>query len=186
MNTNPMTKPKVLSEKVVYEGSSTKVHLARVKLSNGKIVEWDHAHGSHVVAMLPLDKDNNVYLVREWRIAWKDFVLQIPAGGCDAEDEEGKLKQIHNELREEIGMDAKRIDNLTSVMLAARTRSKISIYLARDLYPENKDPDPDEFLEIVKMPFDEAYDLFVSGKQLTTSYTLIAFLMTKPLLEQAV
>lgn len=94
-----MNKPKVLSEKVVYEGFSTKVHLARVKLSNGKIVEWDHAHGSHVVAMLPLDKDNNVYLVREWRIAWKDFVLQIPAGGCDLEDEEGKLKQIHNELR---------------------------------------------------------------------------------------
>lgn len=82
-------------------------------------------------------------------------------------------------------MDAKKIDSLASVMLAARTRSKISIYLARDLYPENKDPDPDEILEIVKMPFEEAYEMFVSGKVLTTSYTLIAFLMVKPLLEQA-
>lgn len=174
-----MIKPKIISEKIVYEGPSTKVHLAKVRLSNGKIVEWDHAHGSHVVAMLPLDSDNNVYLVREWRIAWKREVLQIPAGGCDALDEEGKLKQIHNELREEIGMDARKIDSLASVMLAARTRSKISIYLARDLYPENKDPDPDEILEIVKMPFDKAYEMFVSGNVLTTSYTLIAFLMTR-------
>lgn len=179
-------KPKILSEKIVYEGPSTKVHLSRVKLSNGKIVEWDHVQGTHVVAMLPLDKDNNVYLVKEWRIAWKDFVLQIPAGGCDALDEEGKLKQVHNELREEIGMDAKKVDSLASVMLAARTKSKISIYLTRDLYPAHKDPDPDEILEIVKMPFEEAYEMFVSGKVFTTAYTLIAFLMTKPLLQPAV
>lgn len=100
-------KPKVISEEIVYESPSTKVHLARVQFPGGKIVEWDHVHGFHVVAMLPVDKDNNVYLVREWRIAWKDYLLQIPAGSCEAENEPGKLKQVHNELREEIGMDAK-------------------------------------------------------------------------------
>ncbi len=181
-----MTKPKIISEKIVYEGPTTIVHLAKVKLLNGKVVEWDHAHGGDVVAMLPIDSDNNVYLVREWRIAWKDYVLQIPAGGCEATDEKGKLNQVHNELREEIGMDSKKIDSLISCMLAARTKSKISIYLARDLHPSLKDPDEDEILEIVKMPFDEAYEMFISGKVPTTSYTLVAFLMAKNFLEQAV
>lgn len=172
-------KPKVISEKVVYQGPSTKVHLAKVKLLSGKIVEWDHAHGSHVVAMLPIDSDNNVYLVKEWRIAWRAEILQIPAGGVDAEDEKGRLKQLHNELKEEIGMDAKKIERLASVMLAARTRSKIDIYLVRDLYKAKKDPDEDEILEIVKMPFDKAYEMFISGKVVTTSYTLVAFLMAR-------
>lgn len=172
-------KPKVISEVVVYEGPTTKVHLAKVKLKNGNIVEWDHAHGSNVVAMLPVDKDKNVYLVKEWRVAWRDYILQIPAGNCEVEDEAGKLKQLHNELREEIGMDAKKIESLITVMLAARTRTKISIYLVRDLFASTKDPDADEFLEVIKMPFDKAYKMFVSGKVPTTSYTLIAFLMAK-------
>ncbi len=174
-----MNKPKVISEEIVYEGPSTKVHLAKVKFENGKEVEWDHAHGVDVVVMMPIDSDNNVYLVKEWRIAWKDYVLQIPAGGCDASDEEGRLKQVHNELQEEIGMDAKKVEKLISCMLAARTKSLISIYLARDLYPAKKDPDPDEFLEVIKMPFEKAYEMFISGKVPTTTYTLIAFLMAK-------
>ncbi|OGE30696.1 hypothetical protein A3C59_03200 [Candidatus Daviesbacteria bacterium RIFCSPHIGHO2_02_FULL_36_13] len=178
-----MKKPKLISEKIIYEGPSVKVYLAKVEFENGNIVEWDHAHGSDVVVMLPLDSDNNVYLVREWRIAWRDFVLQIPAGGVDATDEEGKLKQVHNELREEISMDAKNIEHLTTTMLAARTKARISIYLARDLYPSEKDPDPDEFLEVVKMPFDEALEMFLSGKVSTTTYTLLAFMLVKQKLD---
>lgn len=174
-----MTKPKILSEEIVYQGPSTKVHLAKVKFANGNTVEWDHAHGGDVVAMLPIDKDGNIYLVKEWRIAWKKEVLQIPAGGCEAEDEKGRLRQLHNELKEEISLDAKKVEKLTSVMLAARTKSLISIYLVSDLFPADKAPDPDEYLEIVKVPFNKAYEMFISGKVLTTSYTIIAFLMAK-------
>jgi len=172
-------KPKIISEEIVFEGPSVKVHMAKVEFSNGNIAMWDHAHGSDVVVMLPVDEDNNVYLVKEWRIAWKDFVLQIPAGGCDAQDKKGKLAQVHNELREEIGMDSKKIEHLITCMLAARTGAKINIYLARDLYPSEKSPDPDEFLEVIKMPFNEAYEMFISGKVPTTTYTLLAFMMVK-------
>ena len=87
----------------------------------------------------------------------------------------------NNELREEISMDSDNIEKLISVLLAARVKSKIDIYLARDLFPSKKDPDEDEILEIIKMPFDEAYEMFVSGREPTTSYTLVAFLMAKAL-----
>ncbi|MEK7617154.1 MAG: NUDIX hydrolase [Patescibacteria group bacterium] len=174
-----MKKPKLISEEIIYQGSSTKVHMAKVKFESGEVVEWDHAHGSDVVVMLPLDTNNDVYLVKEWRIAWRDYVLQVPAGGVESKDEKGRLKQVHNELKEEIGMDGMEVEKLIDCMLAARTKSLFSIYLVRDLYPAKKDPDPDEYLEIIKMPFDKAYEMFISGKVLTTSYTLIAFLMVK-------
>lgn len=70
-----------------------------------------------------------------------------------------------------------KIDSLITVMLAARTKAAVTIYLARDLYPSKKDPDPDEFVEVIKMPFEKAYKMFVSGKVPTTSYTIIAFLL---------
>ena len=68
-------KPKVLKEEVMFEGPTTKALLAKVQFPNGSTAEWDFMEGTDVVVMLPIDKDNNVYLVKEWRIAWKDFVL---------------------------------------------------------------------------------------------------------------
>lgn len=172
-------KPKILSEKVVYQSPLTKVLAAKVKLSNGKEVEWDWIDNADAVCILPIDKEGNVYLCKEWRVAYKRDILQIPAGTCTAEDEAGRLAQIHNELREEIGMDAKKITKLISYITSARINYMPHIYLAEDLFPSTKDPDEDEILEVIKMPFDQAYDMFVSGKELTPSYTIVAFLMAK-------
>lgn len=172
-------KPKVLSEKVVYQSALTKVISAKVKLSNGKIVEWDYIDNANAVAVLPLDKDGNVYLCKEWRIAWKKYVLQIPAGTCTAEDEEGRIQQVHNELQEEIGMDAGKITKLGLYMTSARIKYVPHVYLAQDLFPSRRDPDEDEILDVIKMHFDKAYEMFISGKEFTPSYTLVAFLMAK-------
>lgn len=174
-----MKKPKIISEKIVYQSPLTKVISAKVKLSNGKVVEWDWIDNANAVAVLPLDKDGNVYLCKEWRIAWKKYVLQIPAGTCTAENEEGRIQQVHNELQEEIGMDARKITKLALYMTSARINYIPYVYLAQDLFPSAKNPDEDEILEVIKMPFDKAYDMFVSGKEFTPSYTLVAFLMAK-------
>lgn len=170
-------KPKVISEKVVYKSPLTKVISGKVKLSNGNIVEWDWIDNADGVAVLPVDKDGNVYLVKEWRAAWKKDVIQITAGSCVTEDEKIRIEQVHNELREEIGMDAKKVEKLISGYASGRINYQIHVYLATDLFPSKKDPDQDEILEVIKMPFKEAYDLFVSGKEKTTSYTLLAFLL---------
>lgn len=142
-------------------------------------MEWDFIDNPNAVAMLPVDKNGYVYLCKEWRVAWKDYVVQIPAGTCVAEDEKARIQQVHNELQEEIGMDAKNVKKLTSCYAAASMNYQIHIYLATELFPSIKNPDEDEILEVIKMPFKKAYEQFVSGKVPTTSYTLIAFLMAK-------
>ena len=174
-----MGKPKVLSEKVVYESLLTKVISAKVQLANGNLVEWDYIDNANGVVVLPVDKDNNVYLCKEWRPAWKDYIIQAPAGSCVTEDEEVRVKQVHNELVEEIGLDARRVEKLISILGTGRINYVAHIYLALDLYKTKKDIQENELLEIVKMPFEEAYQMFISGKTLTTGYTLIAFLMAK-------
>lgn len=172
-------KPKVISEKIVYKSFLTKVIATKVRLSNGSKVDWEYIDHPDGVAVLPVDKDSNVYLVKEWRAAWKQDVIQIPAGTCISKTEQGRVNQVHNELREEIGQDARTIKKLIFYYGSGKINYVPHVYLATDLFPSQKDPDQDEILEIIKMPFDEAYEMFISGKEKTTSYTIIAFLMVK-------
>lgn len=177
-----MTKPKIISEKVLYKSNLSEVISAKVKLANGKIVEWDYFGNADVVAVLPVDHDGNVYLCKEWRPAWRQDVIQIPAGHCTAKTEAGRVKQAHNELREEIGMDTKKLKKLVSYATSARMNYLVHLYLAQDLFTSYKDPDEDEFIKVVKIPFKKAYQKFVKDWELTTSSTITALLLTKDLI----
>lgn len=172
-------KPKIISEKIVYESDLTKVFVTEIELPDGKKVEWDWVDNSNVVAIIPIDEKGNIYLCKEWRPAWKADIIQIPAGGCDAKDEAGRLKQVHNELREEIGMDARKIEKLITYYGGGRMNFIISVYLAQDLFVSKKDPDVGEIIEVIKMPFDEAYERFIKKGEPTLGSTVIGLLMAK-------
>lgn len=175
-------KPKIISEKVVYKSHLSEVILSKVKLPSGKIVEWDYFGNIDVVAILPIDKDGNVYFVSEWRPAWRKDFVQIPAGHCPYKTKKGIEKQVHNELREETGMDAKKITKLISFAPSARMNYKLHLFLAQDLFDSYKDPDEDELIEVIKMPFKKAYKMFVEDNELTTSSTILALVLAKDLI----
>lgn len=174
-------KPKIISEKVLYKSKLSEVISAKVRLHTGKIVEWDYFGNADVVAVLPIDQDGNVYLVKEWRPAWRQEVVQIPAGHCTYKTELGRLKQAHNELREEIGMDAKKLKKIVKFATSARMNYTVHLYLAQDLFSSYKDPDVDEFIQVLKMPFKKAYKMFVEDWQLTTSSTIMALVLARDL-----
>lgn len=182
MNNNPILNPKILEEKVVYKSGLSEVIVAKVKLPNNKIVEWDYFGNADVVAILPLDKEGNVYFCKEWRPAWKKDLIQIPAGHSIYKTEAGRLKQVHNELREETGFDAKELQKLAVYAPSARMNYKVYLYLARGLFKAYKAPDEDEFITVVKMPFKKAYQMFVKNWELTTSSTIMALVLAKDLI----
>lgn len=175
-------KPKILEEKIVYKSGLSEVIVAKVKLFNNKIVEWDYFSNLDVVAILPLDKEENVYFCKEWRPAWRKDLIQIPAGHCQYKTEAGRVKQAHNELREEIGMDTKDLVKLVVYAPSARMNYKVHLYMAKGLFKAHKAPDEDEFITVVKMPFAKAYRIFVKEWKLTTSSTILALVLAKDLI----
>ena len=176
-------KPKIISEKVLYKSNLSEVISAKVKLPNGKEVEWDYFGNADVVAVLPVDRSGNVYFVSEWRPAWRKDITQIPAGHCPYKTEKGRVKQVHNELREETGMDAKNVRKLISYAPSARMNYSVHLYLAEDLFPSYKDSDEDELIKVVRILFKEAYKMFVEDNKLTTSSTILALTLVKDLIE---
>jgi ADP-ribose pyrophosphatase len=98
---------------------------------------------------------------------------------CSLKTASGALKQARYELREEIGLDAKKWQKLITYLSGGRQKSKIHIFLAQDLYLSSKRPDDGEIIEVVKMPFAQAYRDFLSGKIPTVGYTLVGLALAK-------
>ena len=178
-------RPKVLGkEKLEYQGFRLGVKSAKILFPGGASAKWEYMEHPEVVGALPVDDKGNVYLVKEWRLAWKKEILQIPTGVFRGRTEKDRIKHLRNELREEIGMDAGRIKKLAFFYAASTMRFVPNVYLATKLFPSPKQPDGNEFVTIVKMPFSKAYRMFLDGKVMTTASTLIAFLLAKQILKK--
>ncbi len=173
-----MNDPKILSEKTLFNKDWIKVILAKIQFPNGKTAEWDYVEFGDVVSIVAVDKEKHVYLVKEWRAPWQKQVIQIPGGGCSATTEAGRIQQARHELMEEIGFDCKNIIRLCPALIFGRLKFRFHIYLATELFESKKQGDEHEYLDVIKMPLDDAIKLFTT-KEETTAATLAGLLLAK-------
>lgn len=132
-------------------------------------------------AVIPVDSDGNVYLVRQFRAPLEKVTLEIPAGKLDFKGED-RFECAKRELREETGYAAGKWTHLTDLATTPGFCDEIiGIYLAQDLIPGETDPDDDEFLNVVKMPLSEAVDLAMRG-EVPDSKTICGLLMADKLI----
>lgn len=173
---------KVVDEESIYEGKIVHLHLMRVTLPSGKpgireIVR--HVNASAVVAV---DENNNVLLVRQFRAPMGRVTCEIPAGKLDSPQED-PLEAARRELSEETGYQAEHWVKLTDMISSPGFCDEmISIYLATGLTRGAAHPDDDEFLGLVRMPFDEAIARAQAG-EFQDSKTLCGLLLAQSKLE---
>ena len=124
------------------------------------------------VAIVALDAEERVILVRQWRLPANDALLEIPAGGLDvAEDgtREDPDDAAPRELEEETGLHAGTWRKLGAFYTAPGfTDEYMHLYLATDLSPIAADgraaPDEDERLILERRPWREAVAAAESGE----------------------
>ena len=86
---------------------------------------------------------------------------------------------VVRELKEETGLDANDWLHLCDTFTTPGfSNEKISLYLARDLIKGESRPDEDEFLNLIKMPFEEAFNMVMHG-EIRDAKTQIAISMAK-------
>jgi ADP-ribose pyrophosphatase len=116
------------------------------------------------VAIVALDTDDNVALVRQWRLPANEALLEIPAGGLDIGEDGSKEPPddaARRELEEETGLQARTWRKLGVFFTAPGfTDEFMHLYLATDLEPASADgrlgPDEDERLILEWRPWPEA------------------------------
>jgi ADP-ribose diphosphatase len=172
---------KVLSEQVVFK-TNNRISVIESKLETpeGKPVTWNYLSSRDGVIVLPLDNQNNVYLKKEWRLNRKDFVWEVVSGWIEEENPTSDLvlAAANRELQEEIGFKSRNLELLDTFYLSNQMSTKFHIFLARGLVESKLLGDDDEFLEVEKYPFAEAYQI-VAQKQIPTAQNLLVFLLVK-------
>lgn len=168
----------------LYNGKIIKVEKWTVALPNGKEAFREVVRHNGAVAVVPVDAEGRVTLVRQHRIAAGRFTWEIPAGKLDT-PQENHLEAAKRELEEETGLNAENWRFLTLMDSSPGfCTEKIAIYVATGLSQHPAHPDSDEFLHLKKMPLSEAVEKVMAG-QLRDSKTALGLLMAARVLTQA-
>ena len=153
---------KTVKKNYIYRGKIINVRCDDAVLPDGnpckrEIVE--HPGGASVLCV----REGKVALVRQFRYAYGEETLEIPAGKLNAgEDPELAAKR---ELEEETGLIADRLVHLVTLYpTPGYTNEKIYIYEATGLREGEQHLDEDEFLNLVYLPVEEVAEKIKSGE----------------------
>lgn len=158
-----MERAECVEVRPVYEGRIVRLRIEKVRLPNGNVCELEIVRHPGAAAVVPLDRDGTVHLVRQYRHAAGGWVLEVPAGKLDGG--ESAEACAARELREEIGRQAGSLEPLGSILTTPGfTNERIWLFLARELSPAPQGLQPDEALRVERVPFEEAVRMALRGE----------------------
>ena len=172
---------KTLASREVYRGRIIRVREDTVLLPNGKEGRREVVEHPGGVGILALDRDD-VLLVRQYRYAFSRVLTEIPAGKREPGEEPSVTAR--RELKEEIGAEAEKWTELGALIASPGCYGEtLYLYLAQELTFGATHPDEDEFLDVLRMSFDQAVEQCMRG-ELTDAKTVAALLKAKILLKR--
>ncbi|MCU0512830.1 MAG: NUDIX hydrolase [Anaerolineae bacterium] len=158
----------------IYDGRIVKLALHTVRLPDGQLARREVITHPGAVAVVALDDQGCVLLVRQFRSAARQTMLEIPAGTLYPGED--PLTCAIRELREETGYRPQRIEPMGGIHAApGYTTEYIHLFYATDLEAAPLRPDADEFLEVTRLPLAAALALIDDGG-ITDSKTSVGLL----------
>ena len=152
-----------LSSKRIFDGKILSLRVDTVTLSNGIEATREVIEHGPAVAIVPVDDKGNVHLVRQYRKAVGESLLEVPAGRMD--QGEDPAEAAHRELGEETGLTAGKLDFLGSYFTTPGfTDEKMYAFLATELKEGDAHPDEDEEVERVTIPLERALEMAKNGE----------------------
>ena len=159
------------------------VHLVRdtVIIPNGAKATREVCLHNGAVCVVPITENNEIIMERQFRYPFDEVIWEIPAGKLD-KGESDRLEAAKRELREETGYTAQNYTYIGDIYPSPAILSEnISMYVATGLQKGEQDLDEDEFLDVVKVPFDEVVRMILNN-EITDGKTQTAVLKAKLLL----
>ncbi len=153
---------KTLSSEMVFDGRAVKVRVDRVQIPDGRETTREIVEHSDCVAIIALDADDNILLVKQFRKAIEKELLEIPAGGMEpGEDPEATVRR---ELCEEAGYLPRKLERLGGFYSTPGYCTEyLYLYLATDLISSPLEAEDTEGIEVVRVPVDKVRRLITSG-----------------------
>lgn len=160
----------------IFCGKVFSVEMLDVILQDGSEGKREIVRHNGGATIVPLDHDNNVYMVRQFRAPFGRVILEIPAGKLELNEKPENCAE--RELTEETGLRADCIEKLGTIYPSPGYCSEeLHLYLATGLHQGPANPDDGEFLQIVKEPITKLVAMIESG-EICDAKTVAALLLT--------
>lgn len=171
----------VRSTTVTHEGKLSTVRVDQVVMPDGSVADREIVEHDNAVAVVAIQPGGDVVLIRHYRHAVGERMLEIPAGKLDVEGE-APVDAAKRELAEEVGLEADDFVELIHFANSAGWSDEATtVYLATDARPcgtpEGFTPEHEEAdIEIVLLNFDAALGRIDAG-EITDAKTVIGLLL---------
>ncbi|MCM1267393.1 MAG: NUDIX hydrolase [Bacteroidales bacterium] len=153
-----------LGRELVHKGAIIDYYQDTIRVANGNVVKWDLIDHKGAAAVVAVQDDGRLLMVRQYRNALDRETLEIPAGGLNSADEPTDLAAAR-ELEEETGFVAGKLERLLTLRTTvAFCNEKIDVYLATELKKGQQHLDEDEFLNAESHDLDELIGMIYDGK----------------------
>ena len=151
----------LIKSETLLQGRAFKVRRDYLKTPTGEETKLEIIEHGGSVVVVPIDDDGNLLLVRQYRHAAQQDLLELPAGTRN--EEEPFEECAAREIREETGMQAGKLKKVGNFYLAPGYSTEfMAVFLATELKHNPLQADFDEFLQVEKIPVSKAMELFHS------------------------
>lgn len=172
-------KPRILHTETLARTRLFHVQQVDLRFSNGVETRYERLVGSRrgAVLIVPLLDDDTVLLIREYAAGTDRYELALPKGRI--ENDEDLLGAADRELKEEVGYGARRLTHLNSMSLAPGYLGHFThAVLARDLYPDRREGDEPEEIEVVPWRMSRLNEL-ITRPDFTEARSIAALFLTR-------
>jgi ADP-ribose pyrophosphatase len=172
-----------ISQETIYRGHAFNLRRDELKTPDQRTIHLEIIEHVGAVTLLPMDADGRILFVRQYRHATGKELLELPAGTID----EGELPEAcaAREIREETGFAAGKLRKLGEFFLAPGYSTEyMVVFLATELHHAPLPGDLDEFISLLPIPVDRAYEMALNG-ELQDGKSLAALLLARPYIHPA-
>jgi ADP-ribose pyrophosphatase len=152
-----------MTAREIYTGRVIRLRLEEATLPTGRQVTLEVVHHPGASAIVALDTQQQVTLVRQYRHAAGGYIWEVPAGTLGAGEDPAVCAA--RELREETGLVAGQWTPLGSIFTTPGfCNERIHLFLARELSTAEAALDDDEVLTVNQVSLRQALAMIASGE----------------------
>lgn len=152
-----------------------------LRYPDGRDVQLDIVALSGAVAIVPVDEEGRIVMVRQYRHGTGGEFLEIPAGTL--EEDESPEVCAGRELREEAGLAPGKLIELGKIYPAPGfSTERITLFLADGLTEDAAEPDEDEVFSVERITVAEVFAMIERG-EIEDAKTIVGMMLAKPYLD---
>lgn len=177
-----MTNWQTLSSKIILKARHFQVRENKVKLPDGRIIDWPYWDSFDSVMIIALTSDKKIVMIKQYRYLYGKECLEFPSGGLLKN--ENILEGAKREFEEETGYKASNLIKLGSFYeTISQLNRQIHIFFTKDIQKSEQNLDEGrrgfEEIKVKLIDYDQVLNLALSNKFPSMNCTLAILLLNE-------